>query len=128
MAWHQQEDKVTIHFTLYGYNPVVIKISIFRNEISGSPVLLKIDNTDRSFKEHYNVLRCTLSQKYGSRYPPTLTIDRNNILENAINVLFPEYFKMIIQIWFGNEPGIDDGGVSRLDEWMDGQINGWMDR
>ena len=124
MACHQQEDKVTIHFTLYWYNPIVIKISIFRNEISGSPVLLKIDNTDRSFKEHYNVLRSILSEKYA----PTLIIDRNNILENAINVLFPEYFKMIIEIWFGNEPAIDDGGVSRLDEWMDGQINGWMDK
>ena len=113
---HQQEDKVTIHFTVYWYNSSVIKISIFGDEISGSPVLLKIDNTKISFKERYNILRRILSQKYGSRYAPTLTIDRNNILESAINVLSSEYFKMIIRIRFSNEPGIDDGGVSRLDE------------
>ena len=120
---HRQEDKVGIHFTVYGYNPTVIKILIFGDEISGSPVLLKIDNTERSFKERFNILRHILSQKYGGRYAPTLTIERNNILESAINVLSPDYFKMIIRVRFGNEPGIDDGGVSRLDEWMDR----WMD-
>ena len=28
IAQHQQEDKVTIHFTVYGYNPTVIKVSL----------------------------------------------------------------------------------------------------
>ena len=44
----------------------------------------------------------------------------NNKLNSAINVLSPEYFKMIIQVRFGNEHGVNDGGMLRLDEWMDG--------
>ena len=62
IAQHQQEDKVTIHFTVYGYNPTVIKVSLFGDEISASAVLLKIDNMQKRFKERCNVLRHFVSE------------------------------------------------------------------
>ena len=29
IAQDQQEDKIIIHFTIYGFNPTVIKVSLF---------------------------------------------------------------------------------------------------
>ena len=84
----------------------------------------------RSFKKHCNVLRHILSRKCGSRYAQLWQLT-NNILNSAINVLSLEYFKMIIQVRFGNEHGINDGDMLKvrwMDGWIDGLINGWMDR
>lgn len=96
---------------------VVLPSEVFRflhvrvggRDIVGSPVLLQYNFSGR-FKQRVSSLRQSLAC-HG--YTPTLTMDRSHLLETAVNFLQPNMFQKTIRVRFGDEQGVDFGGVSK---------------
>ena len=58
-------------------------------------------------------LRAYLRKHHSRGTTPTLTVQRNNLLESAVQVLQTQHFSMVIRVRFDDEIGMDLGGISR---------------
>ena len=65
------------------------------------------------FEDRYKKLMSTLKSARCKRATHTMTIDRENILESAVSTIKAVDFEKVIRVRFGEELGIDEGGVSR---------------
>ena len=93
-----------------------VRVTFDADELPDSPVAISVyfNYAEMSFSERRIVLLRILKQSFSQGYTPTLTIDRRNILESSVQALAPpNYFNQTIRVRFGNEPGIDDSGLSR---------------
>ena len=63
--------------------------------------------------DKYAKLKEYLNKWWRQGSTPTMTMDRANILECAINLLTDQVLCKTIRVRFNDEPGIDLGGVSR---------------
>ena len=67
----------------------------------------------QNFEAKVQELKLYIKTHYREGYTPTITIDRGNILESAVNSLPENYFNFVVRVRFGDECGIDDGGLAR---------------
>ncbi len=81
--------------------------------VSPCPLEINITPVTDSLPKKLRNLREYLSHYHGAGSTPTITIDRRNILESAIHEIHQSYFDRTIRVRFGDELGIDAGGVSR---------------
>ena len=86
-----------------------LHVCVGGRDVVGSPALLQY-KSNASFKQRVSKLRKSLAC-HG--YTPTLTMDRSHLLETAINLLHPSLLQKTIRVRFGDEQGIDCGGVSK---------------
>ena len=79
------------------------------------PIHYTVLKAVETFSMRYKKLRSYLNGRYGNAQTPTFTVDRNNILESSMRVfnIHEDYFRMHLRVQFGEEPGIDAGGVAR---------------
>lgn len=103
--------KLSFTPTSAGKKPLVIKVC--GQPIPGSPLVLNIVAHPVSFQQKFKKLKTYLVKNHCVGYTPTLTMSRENVLESAIQELHDHYFHHIIRVRFGDEPGMDTGGVSR---------------
>ena len=103
--------KLSFTPTSAGKKSLVIKVC--GQPIPGSPLVLNIVAHPVSFQQKFQKLKAYLVKNHCVGYTPTLTMNRENILESAIQKLHDHYFHHIIRVRFGGEPGMDTGGVSR---------------
>ena len=87
-------------------------VKINEENLPFCPVPIKITG-EEPFKRRLERLRRNIQQEQyrKARYAPTITIDRSNILESALQNA--EYFYTTVHVRFGDEPGVDFGGVAR---------------
>lgn len=83
--------------------------------VPSCPLEINIVPLMESFSKKLRRLREYLFRTHRAlrSYIPTITIDRENLLESAVTQLHEQYFYQTIRVRFGDEPGIDTGGVSR---------------
>lgn len=86
-----------------------LHVRVSGRDVIGSPTILQY-KSNTNFKQRVAKLRKSLACH---NYTPTLTMDRNHLLETAVNLLQPSMFRKTIRVRFGDEQGIDCGGVSR---------------
>ncbi len=111
---NRDKTKLKLSFTPYSPGQVTLVVSVRGELLRECPLLLTVKAVTESFLKRAKALRRYLREYRCYYYTPTLTIDRNNLLESAISMLNVEnYFKRIIRVRFGNEPGIDTGGIAR---------------
>ena len=104
---------VQLSFTPTSAGKKSLVIKVCGQPIPGSPLVLNIVAHPVSFQQKFQKLKAYLVQNHCVGYTPTLTMNRENILESAIQELHDHYFHHVIRVRFGNEPGMDTGGVSR---------------
>ena len=112
-----KKDRTKLNFSFTPYrSPGKVKfvVSVRGELLRECPLTLAVKAVTESFFERFKALRRYLREYLCYYYTPTLTIDRNNLFESAISMLNVEnYFKRIVRVRFGNEPGIDTGGLAR---------------
>lgn len=103
---------VTFKFSPQPTTATELWIKINEKNLPFCPVSIKITG-EEPFKRRLDRLRRNIQQEQyrKARYAPTVTIDRSNILESALQNA--EYFYTTVHVRFGDEPGIDLGGVAR---------------
>ena len=79
------------------------------------PMTLNVAQLSESFSKKFSRLWSSLRRVYCVGYTPTLTINRSDILESSLRIFSANgsYLKKVIRIRFGEEMGIDAGGVSK---------------
>ena len=110
------KDRTKLNFSFTPYSPGQVKVvvSVSCELLRECPLTLSVKAVTESFFKRFKALRQYLREYLCYYHTPTLTIDRNNLLESAISVLNVEnYFKRIVRVRFGTEPGIDTGGLAR---------------
>ena len=81
------------------------------------PVTFTVRVSKTSLAAKVRALRAYLLGQHCRGYTPTLTMDRSRLLESAVSALNQEdYFSKVIRVRFGDERGIDMGGISRYDK------------
>lgn len=90
-----------------------LHVKVCGQAILTSMVQLNILPFTEAFELKFKKLKDYLKRNECVGCTPTITIDRNNILESAIHELHSQYFHHIIRVRFNDEPGIDTGGVAR---------------
>ena len=106
-------NRVKLYFTPTSRGIKQLLIKVFAEVVPGCPIDLNIIALTQSFKQKFKNLKTYLVNNHCVGYTPTLTINRENILESAVQTLYDDYFHCIIRVRFGAEPGMDTGGVSR---------------
>lgn len=110
----KDQTKLKLLFTPNSPGQVKLVVSVRGELLRECPLTLTVKAITESFLRRFKALRRYLTEYRCYHYTPTLTIDRNNLLESAVSVLDVEnYFKRIVRIRFGSEPGIDTGGIAR---------------
>lgn len=110
----KDQTKLKLSFTPYSPGQVKLVISVRGEPLCECPLALTVKAVTESFFKRFKALRGYLREYLCYYYTPTLTIDRNNLLESAVSMLNVEnYFKRIVRVRFGKEPGIDTGGLAR---------------
>ena len=108
------QNKLKLSFTPYSPGQVKLVVSMRGELLRECPLTLTVKAVTESFLKRFKALRRYLREYLCYYYTPTLTIDRNNLLETAMSMLNIEnYFKRIVRVRFGDEPGIDTGGIAR---------------
>lgn len=114
VPYNKDQTKLKFSFTPYTPGPIKLMVYVRGELLCECPLMLTVKVVTESFLNRFKALRRYLREYLCYYYTPTLTIDRNNLLESAMCMLNVEnYFKRIIRVRFGNEPGIDTGGLSR---------------
>ena len=114
VPYNKDRTKLKFSFTPYSPGQVKLIVSVRGELLRECPLTLTVKVVTESFLKRFKALRQYLREYLCYYYTPTLTIDRNNLLESAMSMLNVEnYFKRIVRVRFGNEPGIDTGGLSR---------------
>ena len=113
-SYNKDQTKLKLSFTPYSPGQVRLVVAVRGELLRECPLTLTVKAITESFLRRSKALRRYLTEYRCYCYTPTLTIDRNNLLESAISVLNVEnYFKRIVRVRFGSEPGIDTGGIAR---------------
>lgn len=101
----------TYHGTVFclgtGVYEVVVRVD--GEPLPGTPV--QFTRTEQTADKYAKLKEYLKRWCQGST--PTMTVDRDNILECAINLLTDQVLRKTIRVRFNDEPGIDAGGVSR---------------
>ncbi len=105
-------------FIIFSFLPretglVSLHIKINGTSISACPLPFNVNISMDSLKVKLKKLKGYLAARYRRGYTPTLTIDRSRLLESAVEILQDSYFSNIVRIRFGDEIGVDIGGISR---------------
>ena len=90
-----------------------LNVRIGSEVIPACPVEVNIVSLTDCFPMKLKLLRGYLTSHHCVGYTPTITITRDDILESAVRELRDHYFHRIIRVRFGDEVGIDTGGVAR---------------
>ena len=98
----------TVAISGAGVYEVTVKVA--GEPLSGTPVRFTVEGL---IADKYAKLRKYLKRWWCQGSIPTMTVDRSNVLERAVNLLTDEVLSKIIRVRFKDEPGIDVGGVSR---------------
>lgn len=102
----------TYHGTVFFCGAGVYEVTVRVNgqPLSDTPIQFTIKE---QIADKYAKLREYLKKWWCQGSTPTMTVDRANILEHAINLLTDQVLRKTIRVRFKDEPGIDIGGVSR---------------
>ena len=106
-------NRVKVYFTPTSPGMKQLLIKVCGELVPGCPIDLSVVAPTYSFKQKFKNLKSYLVNNHCNGYTPTLTINRENILESAVQTLYDDYFHRIIRVRFGTELGMDTGGVSR---------------
>ena len=105
---------IALKFTPHSKGIQQLNVRIGSEAIPGCPVEVNVVPLTTSFPMRLKELRHYLRMRYCKfGYTPTITINREDILESAVRELQDQYFHRTIRVRFGDEVGIDTGGVSR---------------
>lgn len=96
--------------SLSGAGVCEVTVKVAGKPLPGVPVRFTLEGL---IANKYAKLREYLKKWWCQGSTPTMTVDRANILERAINLLTDQVLPKIIRVRFKDEPGIDVGGVSR---------------
>lgn len=111
---YRDRNKLCFSFIPISSGAVKLLVSISGELVPECPLALTVRVVTESFLKRFSTLRRYLQMSVCCYYTPTLTIDRNNLLESAVNMLnVGDYFRRTIRVRFRDEPGIDTGGLSR---------------
>ena len=124
-----------LSFTPVSQGKQQLKVTVAGELLPSCPIEVNVIPLTESFDVKLKRLRTYLKGRHCSGYTPTITIDRDNILESAIHQLHESHFHHVVRVRFGDEPGIDTGGVaryafrvsSRKDLWGEAFIRFWYD-
>lgn len=109
---YRSSDYIVLLFIPDDVGRFFLQISIRGNSLSSCPVPFYVHLPTFSLREKLERLKTCFS-KISMGYTRTLTVDRYNLLESTVRVLKNCHFFKIIRIRFGDEVGIDQGGVAR---------------
>lgn len=90
-----------------------LDISINGTHLSACPVPFTVHVSAVMLKSKFQTLRSYLSARHCKGYTPTLTVHRERLLESTVEVLQEHHFSKIVRVRFGEEIGLDMGGISR---------------
>lgn len=102
---------VVFAFTPREPQQAALQVSINHTPLPECPVPFTVSISKGDLKAKFVWLRKYLKGKYCCGYTPTLTIKRDMLLESAVQALQEHHFSRIVRIRFGNEPGVDTGGI-----------------
>ena len=91
----------------------LLQISINHTPLPDCPLPFNVRISMQTLKEKLHRLKDYLQGRHSIGYTHTLTIDRQRLLESAVEVLQEHHFSKIIRVRFGDEIGLDVGGISR---------------
>ena len=94
-----------------GQAPLVILINGTTLPTCPVPFIVQVPTETLSCK--LKRLRDLLRARYGVECTHTLTMERGNLLESAVQVLQEHHFSKTLRVRFGDENGIDMGGISK---------------
>ena len=102
----------TYHGTVFcsGTGVYEVMVMVDSEPLSGTPIQFTVME---QIVDKYAKLKEYLNKWWRQGSTPTMTMDRANILECAINLLTDQVLCKTIRVRFNDEPGIDLGGVSR---------------
>lgn len=102
----------TYHGTVFcsGTGVYEVRVTVDSEPLSGTPIQFTVME---QIVDKYAKLKEYLNKWWRQGSTPTMTMDRANILECAINLLTDQVLCKTIRVRFNDEPGIDLGGVSR---------------
>lgn len=104
---------VLISFTPRARGTVSLDVTVNGARVPSCPVLLDVAPHGKAFPENLEVLLAHLRANHAFGSTPTITIRRDNILGSAMEALNPYAFHQVVRVRFGDEPGIDAGGIAR---------------
>lgn len=111
--------KRSTQFVVFSFTPhkparaAMLNVIINRTSLVACPIAFAIDPVKEGLESRLNRLRKYLRAEHCMGYTPTLTIKRDMLLESAVQVIQRHHFSRILRIRFGDEPGIDMGGIVR---------------
>ena len=108
------ENVVYFWFKLIQEGTRDLEIFVSEELLPACPIRYTVLKMVETFLMRYQKLRF-MNGRYGNAQTPTFTVDRDNILESSMQVFarHENYFYMHLRVRFGEEPGIDAGGVVR---------------
>jgi hypothetical protein len=113
------------------YQAVPLSVVINHTPLAGRPFFFTIEpEVVGEFKDRLFELRKYLRARHCIGYTPTLTLRRDMLLESAVQAVQGHHFSRTLRIRFGDEPGIDMGGIVRWEgRWGGiGGMEGWRER
>ena len=92
-----------------------LKVTVSGQPVPLSPLPFIVIKVNESLKTRFGKLKGFIVGQFGQRSTPTFTIDRSNIIESAFHVfnMHPGYFERHLKVRFGEEVGVDAGGISK---------------
>lgn len=105
--------QIVFSFTPHTPGQAMLRISINNTPLPTSPVPFMVRVSIQTLESKLRMLRSYLRGVHCRGYTPTLTVDRERLLESAVEVLQQDYFSKIVRVRFGDEIGIDMGGITR---------------
>lgn len=104
---------VVFVFTPEKIGQALLEISIHHTALSACPVPFTVRVSMETLGCKLKWLRGLLQARHGVEYTHTLTMDRGRLLESAVQMLQEHHFSRTLRVRFGDECGIDMGGISK---------------
>ena len=115
MSTYLDNNIAMLVFTPRTHGNFQLKVTVSGQPVPPTPLPFTVIKIDENFKTRFRKLKGFVGGRFGSTSTPTFTIDRSDILESALRVftLHPEYFQQHLKVRFGEEIGVDAGGLSK---------------
>ncbi len=104
---------VALAFTPCQVGVAMLHVRINHALLPACPVPFSIRISEVTLATKVRSLRAFLQGRHGRGYTSTLTMDRSRLLESAVQELQGELFSKTVRVRFGDERGLDMGGISK---------------
>lgn len=109
-----QRQFIALALTPYQVGMAMLHVQINDTLLPSCPIPFSIRVSINYLVAKGKALRTFLRSQHGRGYTPTITVDRSRLLESAVEALQGQLFSKTVRVRFGDERGMDMGGISKL--------------